>query len=147
MKGMFSGLGYKVVPSPGSKRGQRWGSASGHSIPNQGQVSYHFMTEDGAVNKGTTQIGDVQRPLAAVSRISEAGNISFFCDANGGSDYIMDLKDPVAQQILELVSKVKRKTKMYKHRGTYRMRAWVLPEGKAGQKIINQASPFVRQGA
>ena len=105
------------------------------------------MTEDGAINKGTTQIGDVQRPLAAVSKISEAGNISFFCDANGGSDYIKGLKDPVAQQILELVSKVKKKTRMYKHRGTYRMRAWVLPEGSAGRKIASEASPFVRQGA
>ena len=105
------------------------------------------MTEDGTVNRGTTQIGSVQRPLTAVSKISEAGNMSIFCDANGGSDYIINLKDPVAQEILKLVAQAKRKTKIYKHRGTYRMRAWVVPEGAAGDRIISQAAPFVRQGA
>ena len=105
------------------------------------------MTETGTVNRGTTQIGDVQRPLAAVSKISEAGNLSMFCDAKGGSDYIMDLKDPAVQEILSLVEKVKRKTKLYKHKGTYRMRAWLIPEGARGDKIVSQAAPFVRQGA
>ena len=59
----------------------------------------------------------------------------------------MDLQDPVAQQILDLVSKVKKKARMYKHRGTYRMRAWVIPEGAAGDRITSQVAPFVRQGA
>ena len=86
MRSMFTGLGYAVEPSPGSQRKQRWGSASGHSIRNEGQVKYRFLTEEGTVNKGTTQIGGVQRPLTAVSKISEASNMSIFCDADGGSD-------------------------------------------------------------
>ena len=147
MRSMFAGLGYAVQPSPGSQRKQRWGSASGHSIQNEGQIQYRFLTEEGTINKGTTQIGSVQRPLTAVSKISEAGNMSIFCDANGGSDYIISLKDPVAQEILKLVAMVKKKTKIYKHRGTYRMRAWVIPEGAAGDKIASQVAPFVRQGA
>ena len=39
--------GYRVQPSVGSMRGQRWGSASGHSIPNEGEVLYRLMTESG----------------------------------------------------------------------------------------------------
>ena len=73
--------------------------------------------------------------------------MSIFCDADGGSDYIISLKDPVAQEILRLVAMVKKKTKIYKHRGTYRMRAWVIPEGAAGDRIASQVAPFVRQGA
>ena len=71
-RGPLEGHGYKVRPSSGSRRGQRWGSASGHAIDNEWEVRYRFMTESGAVNQGTTQIGKVRRPLAAVSKITEA---------------------------------------------------------------------------
>merc|ERR1711994_889304 len=112
--------GYRVQPSEGSKRGQKWGSASGHSIKNEGQVNYTFMTESGSVAKGHTQVGEVKRPLAAVSKISEAGNIALFAE---GENWIISMKDDVANEILELVRKAKKKTKVHKHRGTYRMRA------------------------
>ena len=52
--------GYRVRPSAGSRRGQRWGSASGHSIPNEGEVEYKFMVEGGAIRKGRTQVGEVR---------------------------------------------------------------------------------------
>ena len=32
--------GYRVKPSIGSMKGQRWGSASGHSIKNEGEVLF-----------------------------------------------------------------------------------------------------------
>ena len=69
--------GHKVVPSEGSKRGQKWGSASGHSIPNEGQVTYRFMTETGEVARGTTQIGEVKRPLPQYGSVDDAemGNV------------------------------------------------------------------------
>ena len=37
------------------------------------------------------------------------------------------MKDPIAQKILGLIEKVRLKTKMYEHKGTYRMRAWLVP--------------------
>ena len=136
--------GYTIKSSPGSRRNQKWGSASGHSIPNEGQVSYRFMTDTGGISSGTTQIGEVQRPLAAVSKISKAGNMTIF---NEDENWIIDGRDPLAEKILELVRKVKRKTQIYEHRGTYRMRAWLIPEGPAGDKVVAKAAPFVRQGS
>ena len=132
--------GYKVRPSAGSRRGQQWGSASGHGIKNEGEVTYDLMTEHGDLSRGTTQIGKVRRPLAAVSNMTKrAKKIVLFCE---NDDWAIDRKDPIAAQIMELVAKAKLKTKIHEHRGTYRMRAWLIPEGPAGDKIIAKASPL-----
>ena len=116
-------------------KGQRWGSASGHSIKNEGEVLYRFMTESGEIARGKTQVGEVRRPLAAVSKITAANNIAFFCQ---DEDWIIDRRDPVAAQLVKLVREAKLKTKMYQQKGTYRMRAWLVPpKGEA---------PFGRPG-
>ena len=133
--------GFTVRPSEGSRRNQKWGSASGHSIRNEGEVSYRFLTEDGSMSRATTQVGDVKRPLAAVSRITQANNIAFFCD---DCDYIINRKDPVAEKIIELVKQASLKTKMYKQKGTYRIRAWIVPESQKGGK--KSSGPFGRPG-
>ena len=132
--------GYIVKPSPGSKRGQRWGSASGHAIDNEGEVVYKFMVESGAVKKGKTQVGEVRRPLAAVSQLTkDQRNIVFFCE---DEDWIIPRSDPITKEIIRLVQKAKDKTKMYAHKGTYRMRAWMLPESSPAKG----SRPFGRQG-
>ena len=82
--------------------------------------------------------------MAAVSKISKAGNVTIFSE---GEDWIMDKRDPIVQEILTPVKKVQKKTKIYEHRGTYRMRAWIIPEGKEGDSKVRQANPFGRQGA
>ena len=135
--------GYKIHPSPGSKRGQKWGSASGHSIRNEGQATYKFVTDAGGLARGTTQIGEVKRPLAAVSKIAAAGNIVLF---STDSDYIIDKSDPIAAEILQLVRKIRKKTPMYLDRGTYRMRAWIVPENANLSECAPNAAPFGGQG-
>ena len=109
----------------------------------EGEVSYRFMVESGDIARGTTQIGKVRRPLAAVSKITKAGNIAFFSE---DCDWLIDKRDPVAGQILELIEKVKRKTKVYQHKGTYRIRAWIVPEEEAKKSGDKPANPFGRQG-
>ena len=93
--------------------------------------------------KGTTQIGEVRRPLAAVSKITKAGQVAFFSQ---GEDWLLDKRDPLVQEILRLVKMVKRKTKLYEHKGTYRMRAWLLPGNDDGSKGVREENPFGRQG-
>ena len=100
------------------------------------------MDESGAIKKGTTQIGEVRRPLAAVSKVTKANNIVFFSD---GCDYIIDRRDPLAAEIIKMVERAKLKTKMYLHKGTYRIRAWVVPT-KSSEDNGNAANPFGRQG-
>ena len=83
------------------------------------------MTDSGSISKGTTQVGEVKRPLAAVSKIVAAKNIVFFSD---DEDWIVDMNDPIAAELIRLVKLAKLKTRMYQHRGTYRIRAWLIPE-------------------
>ena len=97
------------------------------------------MTEHGQVAQGDTQIGKVRRPLAAVSKITKNGNIAFFSE---GNDWIISKKDPIAGQILELVERAQAKTKVHEHKGTYRMRAWLIPESQK-----DKLAPCGRQGA
>ena len=89
---------------------------------------------------GTTQIGEVKRPLAAVSKITEANNIVFFSQ---GEDWIIDKRDEVADAILKLVRQATKKTRLHQHKGTYRMRAWLIPDG---DKAIGGKGPFQRPG-
>ena len=134
--------GYTIRPSAGSKRGQRWGSASGHAIHNESEVLYKFMGESGSLHKGLTQVGEVRRPLAAVSRLTEDNrNIVFFCN---GEDWIVPRSDPITEKIIALVRQAKGKTQMHMHKGTYRIRAWMVPE-KVPAK--GSSRPFGRQGA
>ena len=78
--------------------------------------------------------------MAAVSKITEAGNIAFFTE---DENLLISMKDDLANEILELVRKARKKTKVHKHRGTYRMRAWLIPEGGTAKRYER---PFGRQG-
>ena len=75
-----------------------------------------------------------------MSKITKANNIAFFCE---GEDWIIDRRDELADAIIKLVRKVKKKTKMYQHKGTYRMRAWLIPEEADGEE---SKRPFGGQG-
>ena len=104
------------------------------------------MTEGGVVKKGTTQVGEVKRPLAAVSDMTAANQIVFFCE---GEDWIIDRKDPVAKELIKLAQKAKAKTRMYQSKGTYRIRAWMVPGGEPeeeGSQPKGKAAPFGRPG-
>ena len=92
------------------------------------------MVEGGAIRKGRTQVGEVRRPLAAVSEITKSNQIAFFCQ---GEDWLIDRADPLAEQIVKLVQKVTKKTKVYEHKGTYRLRAWMIP-GKDGAADVDK---------
>ena len=63
---------------------------------------------------------------------------------------MIDRKDPVAKEMVELARKAKEKTRMYQHKGTYRVRAWMVPGGEKveeSSKPKGKAAPFGRQGS
>ena len=95
------------------------------------------MTEAGKVAKGTTQVGQVKRPLAAVSKMIAAGNFAFF---SSEENCLIDSRDPLAQKVLKMIQQIKKRTTIYEHKGTYRMRAWMMPAGQGS------GAPFGRQG-
>ena len=63
---------------------------------------------------------------------------------------MIDRADPLAAEIVKLVQKVRRKTRVYEHKGTYRLRAWMIPgkdadqNGNSNGKV--QRSTFGRPG-
>ena len=70
-KGLFKA---ELKPSPMSRAGKRYRGPDGSPIPNLGQQDIAFVTDDGQRCGLTMQVADVERPLIAVSHLSEAGN-------------------------------------------------------------------------
>ena len=75
--------GVKIVPSPGSLRGQKYTSASKHKLKNLGQQQIHACTEDGDPTSVLFQIADVSKPLVSVGSICEKGNRVIFGCSGG----------------------------------------------------------------
>ena len=73
----------KVVPSPGSIRGQNYTSASKHKLKNLGQQRIKACTEEGDETEVLFQIADVSKPLVSVSSICERGNRVLFGKSGG----------------------------------------------------------------
>ena len=73
----------KVVPSPGSIRGQNYTSASEHKLKILGQQRIKACTEEGDETEVLFQIADVSKPLVSVSSICERGNRVLFGKSGG----------------------------------------------------------------
>ena len=73
----------EVRESIGSKNGQTYQSASGTKIANQGEKKLQVVTEEGIEAEATFQIADVTRPLSAVSKICDKGNMVVFTHEGG----------------------------------------------------------------
>ena len=80
--------GVKVVPSEGSRRGQKWSSASKHKIRNLGEQRLKAVTEEGEETEVLFQIADVSKPLVSVSAICERGNRVIFGRSGGVVPYL-----------------------------------------------------------
>ena len=73
----------KNRPSEGSKRGQKYTSASKHKIKNLGEQHCKAYTEDGEATEVLFQIADVSKPLVSVAAICEKGNRVIFGKSGG----------------------------------------------------------------
>ena len=72
-----------IRASEGSKRGQKYTSASKHKLPNLGEQLLNAVTEAGEETNVLFQIADVSRPLVSVSAICEMGNRVIFGRSGG----------------------------------------------------------------
>ena len=110
-KGVFRGA---VKPSAMSKAGKGYQGPDGGRIPNHGQTDVSFEPDEGHKCGLTFQIADVERPLIAVSHLSEAGNEVRLWKTGG--------------EVTHLASG--RKIKIQRKGGVYVMRMWVYPADK-----------------
>jgi hypothetical protein len=78
-----------IVPSPGSKRGQKYLAANGGRIANAGQQLLHVQTEDGRAAEINFQIASVTRPLCSVGEMCDRGNRVLF---GRGGGFIQNLQ-------------------------------------------------------
>ena len=72
-----------IEPSEGSRRGQKYSSASKHKLKNLGQQKIKACTEAGEETEVLFQVADVSKPLVSVSAICERGNRVIFGRAGG----------------------------------------------------------------
>ena len=98
-----------VTESTGSKSGQKYMTADGTKISNQGQKSFTTITEDGRAVGVTYQIADISRPLNSVGRICDKGNAVVFTKEGG---YVMNLWSG-------------ERTRFSREEGVYILKTWV----------------------
>ena len=105
-----------IRPSEGSRRGQKFTSASKHKLKNLGEQRLDACTEDGHETEVLFQIADVSRPLVSVSGICERGNRVIFGRAGG-----------VVQCL-----RSGRETPFYKRNGIYVLSMWLKDGDSSG---------------
>ena len=84
---MVRGKNNKIRPSPGSRKGVHYVSATNDRIPNEGECDFHFSTSDGQDESFTFQIAEVNKALCAVSYLVDQRNqVIFDQDEKTGVD-------------------------------------------------------------
>ena len=68
----------QTKPSVWSQTGVTYVAANGHRMPNLGEKKVHFKTKDDQNSSITFQVTKMKKPLAAVSKITEKGNLVCF---------------------------------------------------------------------
>ena len=107
---------YDVVPSEGSKVGQKYVSASGDEIENLGEQLIEIVTDDGISGQMKYQSADVTRPLNSISEM---------CDA-GGEDGQYVIFSKWGGVVLNL--ETGRRIPFQREEGIYTLNVWVKPK-------------------
>ena len=116
---------HKVVPSPGSTKGQHFMAANGHVIDNEGQTQVHLTTEADKTLSSCFQMAKVSRPLYSVPQMTDEGCTVIFTKGVGKV-----LKGKVRVMAEREVASFKRKGGLY----------------LARMKVNRPDSGFTRQG-
>ena len=127
--------GYKVRPSPGSIRGQKFVGPGDETYANEGEVTLDMVNAKGQECCGEFQIAEgLTKPLAAVSDCCDKDNLVLF----DKEDPCMIHRDsPEGRAIREIMRKAAQKLKLERKNGVYVTPIWVMPP---------KESPFQRRG-
>ena len=85
------GQAFPVHPSEGSKKGQKFHTASGGAVANMGEKRINVETSEGMPVTLNFQVADVTRPLASVAKICDAGVNGNTVVFNSDGGYILSL--------------------------------------------------------
>jgi hypothetical protein len=109
--------------SVGSRNGAVYLGPGKERIPNRGQKTMNVKTTgSNTVRKMTFQDAAIRKPLAAVSGITEKGNVVLF-DKRGS--FIAPEDAPEVKTIRELIRQVKNRIELEEKNGIYIMPIWV----------------------
>ena len=122
---------FSLEESEGSKRGQNFTTASNNKIPNEGQRTVRFITDDGRRRRMTFQVSAVNKILASVAGICDNGNTILFTCTGGTIKSIA----------------TGRETKFRRQGNVYVMDIWVAnPSHAESKKDDGELLGFSRQG-
>jgi hypothetical protein len=122
--------GIARAESEGSKNGAVYLGPGKERIPNRGQKTLTVKTGGSSnVRKMTFQDAAIRKPLAAVSGITEKGNVVLF-DKKGS--FIAPEDAPEVKTIRELIRQVKNRIELEEKKGIYIMPIWVQNSEAAG---------------
>ena len=135
---------FALQPSEGSKRGQRYVGATGNVVQNEGQKAVNFFTREQEGRKLTFQCAPVNKMLACVSGVADAGNGILFLSEGG---IILKLDPGTIERIKELISKCTQTTKFDRKGNTYVLEAFVkVPAGsRLEQQVASRKKPEVKK--
>ena len=101
--------GRPVVPSVMSRAGGSYRVANGQRVPNIGQQSVHFQTDEGFPAGLLFQTADLERPLISASQLAASGTNVVFSKTGGTIVH----------------EQSGRKTNLHKRGGIYVLRMWL----------------------
>ena len=114
-----------VRESKGSRAGQKFNTADGTRLPNQGEKAVRAYTKDMKPVTMHFQIADVTKPLCSVGKVADRGNLVCFSE-----------KDGVIYN-----RTTGHMTPFTREQGVYILRTWVK-----NPKHERESAPFGRQG-
>ena len=101
--------GRPVVPSAMSRAGGSYRVANGQRVPNIGQQSVHFQTDEGFPGGLLFQTANIERPLISASQLAASGNNVVFSKTGGTIVH----------------EQSGRRTTLHKRGGIYVLRMWL----------------------
>ena len=105
-----------VVPSAMSKAGGSYRVANGQRVPNIGQQSVHFQTDEGLSAGMMFQTAEIERPLISASQLAASGNNVVFSKTGGTIVHEQSGK----------------RTLLHKRGGIYVLRMWIPADPAQG---------------